>query len=189
MWVKDEIIKYAFDLHLFLCQILCRARWPVQRPVIDLPVCWECVFRGTESSQYNPSGKYYVIWFSEASEGTNQIRVFPVSEEVSLLPAQRHPGSRDVPVTRSDWELPLTATAPKWRLPWITWIQSTASHLICLSSHLCLDLSPFYKVFVLRSIRIKCRNFSFSHSSSLPRYYNRWFNRSIIFDQVNNRTA
>jgi len=90
MWVKDEVIKYAFDLHLFLCQILCSARWPVERPVSDLPV--HCLIRGTESSQYNPSGKDYVIWFSEASEGTNQIRAIPVSDEVSLLTGQRQPG-------------------------------------------------------------------------------------------------
>jgi len=92
---------------------LFRARWPVQGPVIDPPVRRECLFRGTESSHYNPSGKDYVMWFSEASEGANQIRVIPVSEEASLLPGQRKPGSRDVPVTRSDWDLTLTPTAPK----------------------------------------------------------------------------
>jgi hypothetical protein len=50
--------------------------------------------------------------FSAASQGANQFRAIPVSEEVGLLPGQRKPMSSDIPVTRSDCELAVKGTAP-----------------------------------------------------------------------------
>jgi hypothetical protein len=154
MWVKGEVIKYAFDLYLLLCHKFMSCTVTGAETCQWLPYALSLISWDRESSRYNPSGLAHVMWFSAASQGANQIRAIPVSEEAGLLPGQRNPGSRDVPVTRSDWELALTVTAPNWLLHWITWIQSTPSHLIGLSSHLCLDLPLFHKVFVLWSIRI-----------------------------------